>query len=226
MGDIFGNYGRVIKEGDAEKESAGYLKPDGAAGEEGDIYNSEFPDKGKMRGPDFFRLLKPFRLLIIVAAALISAALVLRFLFFSRPGRPSAAANEMAAENTIISYKKKFGPSVFDGSPNKRTKKYNNFTAKFDGEAAGLKRGIKFKGGAASLSAAYSGRKGRTRTAYAAGIPKKMVVFIEAGYGKNILNEERGHGAGIKSPLKNGFAFVPAAAAHTRRNGYGCLYKI
>ncbi len=165
---------------------------------EEDIYNSEPYKKDKLLNKDFFRF---FRLPLIIIVFLIAAVIVLKFLFFHKTN--PAKIKKISAKNIVIPDKKRFSPAVFDynekkernsgeGAAKAKTKKFAKFNHKFKKETEKLNRNIKFNNGETAYVKASPGA--------ASQVNKKMVVFIEASYGKYILNMERYHPA-LRSPL-------------------------
>ena len=151
----------------------------GQARDEEDVYNSFPAVKKKLSGRDFFGF---FKLPLIIIVFLIAAGLVLKYVL---AGRPPAAVKKTMKNNTVITDKKRFSPSVFDytAKPKDGTKKSGKFNIKFKKEASELKHNVKFDSGVNSSSASASA---------VPQITKKTVVFIEARYGKYILDSERG----------------------------------
>ena len=199
------NNPHVIKEEDLENNPQGNSAVDNAdisgggsvsgsqAREEEDVYNSVPAVKKKLSGRDFLGF---FKLPLIIIVFLIAAGIVLKYMF---SGKPKAAVKKSIKNNTVINDKKKFSPSVFDyaAKPKGGTKKSGKFNIKFKKEAGELKHNIKFNSGVNSGSASAVPQ-----------IAKKTVVFIEASYGKYILDSERG----IKS-------FKPAGNGNEEKSG-------
>ncbi|MHB1546625.1 MAG: TrbI/VirB10 family protein [bacterium] len=190
----------------------------------GDAYNSDARGKDKFLKKDFFRF---FRLPIIIIVFLISAAIVLKFLFFHKTN--PAKIKKIMPKTSVIQDKKRFSPAVFDYTGNKgsddgkgsaKSEGSGKFNDKFKKETEKLNRGIKFNN--------------YPKQAQAAQINKKTVVFIEASYGKHILNMERGvkkSGSGKnrikrqKTSLGGGLKNVVAVPQGTVINAY-IKYKI
>ncbi|MGC8554920.1 MAG: TrbI/VirB10 family protein [Candidatus Acidulodesulfobacterium sp.] len=163
-----------------------------------DIYNSSPEVPKKLSGKDFLRY---FKLPLIIFVILITALLFLKYIF---TGKPEKTVKKAAKKDTVINDKKMFSPSVFNGNgksrqppktdnsgiKSKRKNGLTKFNAKFKKETDNLNRRIKFN------SDGYGGGNGTygssRQTVSAAQITKKTVVFIEASYGKSILDEERG----------------------------------
>lgn len=153
-------------------------------GEE-DVYNSVPTGKKKLSGRDFFGF---FKLPLIIIVFIIAAGIVFKYMF---AGKPHAAVKKTVKNNTVIVDKKRFSPSVFDYNAKPESKNYNGkggakktgkFNIKFKKEAGELKHNVKFNSGGNYGSAAPAPPQ----------ITKKTVVFIEASYGKYILDSERG----------------------------------
>lgn len=183
------NDGSVTKEEDIEKTKLKNLKEDLGSGDSDknsgesspDIYNSEPNQKNNFLNKDFFRF---FRLPFIIIVLLISAVLVLKFLFLHKT-KPMET-RKITKKNTVLSYKKRFSPSVFNYKYNTKTgvptqSGRSKFKIKFKKETGKLNGKIKFNGGEIAQ-----------RNISPPQITKKLVVFIKASYGKNILNQERG----------------------------------
>ena len=187
-----GSFNADISGGGGGKAGGGYVSG-GQVRDEEDVYNSIPAVKKKLSGRDFFGF---FKLPLIIIVFIIAAGIVLKYMF---SGKPKAAVKKSIKNNTVINDKKKFSPSVFDyaAKPKNVTKKSGKFDIKFKKEAGELKHNIKFNSGVNSGSASAVPQ-----------ITKKTVVFIEARYGKYILDSERG----IKS-LK------PAGNENVGKNG-------
>ena len=202
------NNPHVIKEEDLENNTQGNSAAHntdisgggsvygGQARDEEDVYNSVPTVKKKLSGRDFFGF---FKLPLIIIVFLIAAGLVLKYVL---AGRPQTAVKKTMKSNTVITDKKRFSPSVFDYTANLKggTKKSGKFNIKFKKEAGELKHNVKFNSG--------------VNSSFASAVPqitKKTVVFIEARYGKYILDSERG----IKSlkPAGNGKEEKSSASA-------------
>jgi type IV secretory pathway VirB10-like protein len=176
FGGIMRDGGRTVKEEDLQNKGGA------ASGLERDAYNSEVPVKNKFLNKDFLRL---FRIPLIIAVFLISLFLVFKFLFFYKT-KP-AAIKKAAVKNRAIAYKKRFSPSVFNYT-SKKSKSSNKFKIKFKKETENLKGKIKFNRGET-----FHNNSAQTK------ITKKMVVFIKASYGKNILDAERSGASGARA---------------------------
>ena len=210
------NNPHVLKEEDLENNPSGNSSVDninsgggradnasvsGGSLPEDDIYNSDSEVKKKFSRKDFFGF---FKLPLIIIVFLIAAGLVLKYIF---SGKPSAVVKKTMKNNTVITDKKRFSPSVFDYSAKPEAKSYKGkggtqksgkFNIKFKKETDKLNRNIKFNSDVNSLSAPASA---------VPQITKKTVVFIEASYEKHILDAE----SGIKKAGRNkNYAFKPA----------------
>ena len=199
FGKVGGFEGRngpqVIKEEDLENDAPDNNKVHNAENE--DIYNSNPVINKKLSGRDFFGF---FKLPLIIIVLLISAIIVLKYIF---SGKPENAVKKVIKKNTVINDRKRFSPSIFDYGTKPAAKKNetgnmhlkerdgtgarDKFNVKFKKEADKLNRHIKFN---SNGSASY-GRYGRQTQASVPQITKKTVVFIEASYGKYILDSER-----------------------------------
>ena len=160
------------------KDGSGSVSGGQARGEE-DVYNSVPAVKKKLSGRDFFGF---FKLPLIIIVFLIAAGIVLKYMF---AGKPATVVKKTIKSNAVIADKKRFSPSVFDyaAKPKDVTKKRGKFNIKFKKEADKLNRNIKFNPDGNSPSAPVAAAPQMT---------KKTVVFIEASYGKYILDSERG----------------------------------
>ncbi|MHB1697376.1 MAG: TrbI/VirB10 family protein [bacterium] len=198
------NNGHIIREEDIEKTKPGDLNLDSGSGSgnnnrnesASDIYNSESNQKNNFLNREFFRF---FRLPLIIIVLLISAVLVLKFLFFHK-SKP-AEIRKITKKNTTLSYKKRFSPSVFNYNQ-KTGVRPDKFKIKFKKETEKLNGKIKFTGGETAQKNTAPPQ-----------ITKKMVVFIKASYGKNILDNERGvKPAGQNNSLTGGRASAGISA--------------
>ncbi|MHB8232592.1 MAG: TrbI/VirB10 family protein [bacterium] len=169
--------GHVIKEEDLKQDSGSGSGSVNSNYNESpsDIYNSGTNQKNNFFNKDFFRF---FRMPLIIIVLLISMILVLKFLFFHK-SKP-AEIKKIADKNSVISYKKRFSPSVFNYAAKTGTKP-DKFKIKFKKETEKLNGNIKFSGAVPPPEKIALPQ-----------VTKKMVVFIKASYGKTILNKERG----------------------------------
>ena len=184
----------VIKEEDLKDKGSGAEYHSGFSNM--DVYNSEINVKEKFFKKDFLRF---FRIPLIIIVFLISVVIVLKFIFFHKAN--TVKTKKIMVKTALMPDKKRFSPAVFNyaeknaaaGKVNEndiKIKKPDKFNNNFKQETEKLNRGIKFNNGQTANQNIPSEQ--------AAQFSKKTVVFIEASYGKYILNLEKG---AVKRPF-------------------------
>ncbi|MCL4322209.1 MAG: TrbI/VirB10 family protein [Deltaproteobacteria bacterium] len=162
-----------------------------------DVYNAGIAEKNKFFDKDF---LKFFKLPLVVIVFLIAIILVLKFLFFHKSPKDISKDKKSVLnpyKDKTLKYQKRFSPSVFNYADKKGGKadmprKPAKFNAKFNKEMKKLNQNIKLNKNSKN-NGIYGQNNAEQNTLSAMPqINKKMVVFVEASYGKGILDRERG----------------------------------
>ena len=162
-----------------------------------DVYNAGIAEKNKFFDKDF---LKFFKLPLVVIVFLIAIILVLKFLFFHKSPKDISKDKKSVLnpyKDKTLKYQKRFSSSVFNYADKKDNKtdmpeKSAKFNAKFNKEMKKLNQNIKLSKNSKN-NGIYGQNNAEQNTLSAMPqINKKMVVFIEASYGKGILDRERG----------------------------------
>ncbi len=188
-----------------------------------DIYNSGIAEKNKLSNKDF---LKFFKLPLVAVVFLIAIILTLKFLFFHKSGKNIGKDKKRILnlyKNKTIKDEKRFSPSVFNyaggkGGKTAAPEKPAKFNAKFNKEMKKLNENIKFNknsknNGIYRQNSAYQNTL-RTMPQ----INKKMIVFVKASYGKDILDRERGINEGGHSVKTADYKPAPSKQNNDNNN--------
>ena len=188
-----------------------------------DVYNAGIAEKNKFFDKDF---LKFFKLPLVVIVFLIAIILVLKFLFFHKSPKDISKDKKSVLnpyKDKTLKYQKRFSSSVFNYADKKDNKtdmpeKSAKFNAKFNKEMKKLNQNIKLSKNSKN-NGIYGQNNAEQNTLSAMPqINKKMVVFIEASYGKGILDRERGIRGGGR-PVKTE-DYNPAPPKQNNNNRY------